>query len=112
MNLDYQEYLKTPHWQEIRLRVLESGNNECAKCHSQVDLAVHHKNYENIGKEINNDLIILCEVCHTKHHNAEKYPVKFGELFNNGIFGELKDIVNGTLTREAYDKILAKWKGK
>lgn len=91
MNPDYQEYLKSPHWQERRLRVLARGDNECERCRSQVDLAVHHKTYKNIGNEKQNDLIILCEVCHTKFHNEQKYPLRY----------------DGTVLHE----LLAKYKG-
>jgi len=44
------------------------ANNKCGICNATSDLHVHHKTYENIGKESDEDLIVLCKSCHYKFH--------------------------------------------
>lgn len=46
--LPYSEYLQTKHWQMQRREALER---------------THHRTYENIGNERNEDLIVLCDRC-------------------------------------------------
>lgn len=68
----YQEYLKSDHWQEFRLKALENYGNKCAldKKHTE-NLNVHHNNYDNLGHETMQDVIVLCKNCHTKFHDKE-----------------------------------------
>lgn len=72
---DYQEYLKTDHWRKYRLSVLDLWNNECGVC-TKVAKDVHHRHYENLGKEKLRDCIPLCRECHTKHHVTLKEIAK------------------------------------
>jgi len=74
MNPEYEKYLKSAHWLKKRMEALVRANYECQICESQVDLQVHHKTYDNIGDEQDDDLIVVCEVCHTKHHLEGKCP--------------------------------------
>jgi 5-methylcytosine-specific restriction endonuclease McrA len=63
--LPYDQYLKTPHWQRTRERVLRWYGRRCAKCGATERLEVHHKTYERLGCELMADLEILCEKCHS-----------------------------------------------
>jgi 5-methylcytosine-specific restriction endonuclease McrA len=67
--LPYKEYLKTEHWNNTRQRALKRAYYRCALCNSNGQLHVHHRTYENIGKEHNADLIVLCSHCHAKFHD-------------------------------------------
>jgi len=67
--MDYKEYLQTEHWKETRYKALRKANFRCELCNSNNKLHVHHKTYENRGKELPQDLICLCEGCHSKFHN-------------------------------------------
>jgi len=71
--LDYSDYLKTEHWQEVRQRALKIGKHKCALCSSTEKLNVHHNTYENFGNEQIEDLTVLCHNCHSKYHNKENY---------------------------------------
>ena len=66
-NKSYDEYLKTPQWQEKRSQRLKIDNYTCQMCERKTGLQVHHLNYDRIGKEdIYRDLITLCTDCHEK----------------------------------------------
>jgi len=65
----YNDYLKSPLWQILRRQALCRARNRCSVCKSEVDLHVHHKTYANVGNEQPNDLVVLCESCHTQEHD-------------------------------------------
>lgn len=62
--MEYSEYLKTPHWRSIRSWAIERAGNHCQVCKSKSKLEVHHNNYDHVGAEQPDDLIVLCDVCH------------------------------------------------
>lgn len=71
--LPYQEYLATRHWKEIRERKLKAAEFRCQLCNSLgVELHVHHRTYERIGRERDGDLIVLCKDCHSHFHDKLK----------------------------------------
>ena len=66
----YQEYLKSPHWQALRIKALDRDLYLCRICRSSKKLHVHHRSYKNKGlngMEIE-DLTTLCEKCHNLFH--------------------------------------------
>lgn len=65
---NYQEYLRTPHWQELRAKVLKRANFVCEECKRDVPLHVHHENYKRVGYERLEDLKALCYDCHKAKH--------------------------------------------
>lgn len=67
--LDYEEYLKTPHWQKIRNQLL-GGKPKCLLCKSRKNLHIHHLTYENRGNEQLEDLAVLCRLCHFQIHRG------------------------------------------
>lgn len=67
-NMDYVDYLNTEHWKHFREQVFIFYNRECQVCKSKAGLNVHHKTYENRGRETFNDIILLCNECHKKIH--------------------------------------------
>lgn len=73
-NMSYYDFLRTPYWDGVRNYKLKSANYCCQLCGQKGILHVHHKTYENHGKEhiksiADNDLIVLCEDCHKKFHD-------------------------------------------
>ena len=68
----YQEYLKSPHWKEIRKRALDRAGHHCFVCRDTKNLNVHHNSYERLGKELDTDLIVLCEKCHNLFYKEGK----------------------------------------
>jgi len=61
---DYQEYLKTDHWERRRQRSLALAGQACQICKSTKNLNVHHNDYSRLGSELDSDLFVVCE----KHH--------------------------------------------
>ena len=67
-SMEYNNYLLTEHWKYTRGRALSRSNNKCELCANTSSLHVHHKTYKNRGKELDEDLIVLCSDCHSRHH--------------------------------------------
>lgn len=64
----YGYYLQSDHWQALREQALERDNHQCQNCGTQDDLQVHHLAYGKSGDEILEDLVTLCEDCHSELH--------------------------------------------
>jgi len=69
-SMDYYEFLNTLYWKTISAKKKRQSNFKCQICNSNNLLATHHRNYEIRGYELQNmnDLIVLCNDCHKKHH--------------------------------------------
>ena len=68
-NMPYKEYLQTAEWKKTARSAKARVKNRCQLCNCSGKLNVHHNNYQNIGNELDSDLIVLCEKCHAKHHD-------------------------------------------
>jgi 5-methylcytosine-specific restriction endonuclease McrA len=67
--MPYRLYLETPHWKRTREAALKRAGHQCALCPSTTDLQVHHRTYDRRGCERPEDLIVLCDPCHARHHD-------------------------------------------
>lgn len=68
----YDEYLASPHWQALRVKMLERAGYKCEACQDTDSvLHVHHLIYERLGCELEEDLIVLCELCHGVEHGLD-----------------------------------------
>lgn len=72
--MDYHDFLKTPFWDGVRSYKLRNAKYCCELCGKKGVLNVHHKTYENHGREFDrdiadSDLIVLCRECHEKFHD-------------------------------------------
>lgn len=67
---NYQDFLKSDYWGEVRSQVLHRDSNVCQQCGAKTNLQVHHLSYDHHGDELNHldDLTTLCRVCHSKVH--------------------------------------------
>lgn len=66
---DYAEYLKSDKWIQRRDLIREQ-RKFCEICRSDKDLHVHHITYENLGKEKDDDLVLVCKDCHYAIHKG------------------------------------------
>lgn len=69
-SMPYDQYLLTEHWQHFKNEAVKNARYECQLCNKQHTLLhVHHKTYENRGRETFLDTIVLCSECHAKFHS-------------------------------------------
>lgn len=62
---NYQEYLSSDHWANLRDKRIKLDHGMCRVCMSKEKLEVHHKIYrQNWNKTEINDLMTLCHICH------------------------------------------------
>ena len=67
-SMPYSDYLLTDHWLSMRKAALYRAGGRCQLCGRQERLQVHHNSYENLGHELPEDLVVLCQSCHEKFH--------------------------------------------
>jgi len=64
---DYQEYLQTDHWKQLRKKIMDRDNNTCQICGVPAN-HVHHMTYVHRGNEYEFELVALCYECHKIYH--------------------------------------------
>lgn len=67
---EYQAYLGSSAWQDVRRLVIASFDGRCATCNASDALEVHHRTYERVGDERMDDLTLLCSQCHELLHST------------------------------------------
>lgn len=72
--MPYREYLKTEEWEVRRQAALRRADYRCQVCNAprSARLNVHHRTYERRGIELESDLTVLCEDCHSLFHEHGK----------------------------------------
>lgn len=67
---NYNDYLKTKHWEKKRKYVARKKKHTCEKCGLVVQKGfhIHHLTYARLGNESPNDLLFLCKDCHSDLH--------------------------------------------
>ncbi len=66
--MNYQEYLNSPHWQRLRVRILKRDGYKCTQCNETKELDVHHLSYDRLGQERDEDVATLCRRCHNDEY--------------------------------------------
>lgn len=81
--LQYQQYLNSTHWRDFRRQVY-SKRKCCQKCTAKKNLNIHHITYKNLGKETQDDVLVLCNDCHFRGHRKKNFIQKMrkGEDLN------------------------------
>jgi hypothetical protein len=67
----YDEYLQSDEWKAKRKQKLEAVNYQCEKCGTAKNIEVHHLNYDRLGFEKLEDLVVLCKTHHTTVHEND-----------------------------------------
>lgn len=111
--MDYKEQIKDPRWQKKRLEILQHDDFTCQMCGAKdKTLHVHHTIYipgRNIWEYEKNQLVTLCEDCHSKEHG--EYQEKLNEMILDMKFQGLTNLeilymINFTLGQELkYDDL-------
>ena len=63
----YQDYLQSPHWRSVKVRLLIK-KPLCCVCENNRADTLHHLTYTRIGTENDNDILLLCQNCHNIIH--------------------------------------------
>lgn len=87
---DYTAYLKTQHWEQLRVRVAKEYNYTCNGCGEYIPNAfeIHHLTYKRVGNEKIDDLVCLCRTCHQKETNRIKAQKEENKRLSNAPFTE------------------------
>jgi hypothetical protein len=64
----YEEYLKTPAWKSLRVKVFKRSIGNCEGCADNRATEVHHLTYDRLGYEMLFDLVAVCRPCHEIIH--------------------------------------------
>lgn len=103
IDMEYKKYLRTEYWGLVRRVMHEIIGYKCEVCGTDKYIAIHHFNYDNLGKETVNDLACLCEQCHIGIHNSESAilidPIRNREEFEKIIktANEIKKVFSNKL---------------
>ena len=65
--VNYEKYLSSDDWKEIRAKQLRS-QKVCQACGTAKNLHVHHMTYRRLGFEKLKNLRTLCHSCHFRLH--------------------------------------------
>lgn len=69
---EYEAYLASPKWQQLRTAALERDGQACRICNATRRLDVHHRTYKHFGDEPLGDLVVLCRECHELFHSGRR----------------------------------------
>lgn len=120
--MNYEEYLKSEHWQGVRELKLQSVNYKCQICNSHKELNVHHRSYDYLFNEHEHpeELTVLCKECHELYHDRlAKIPIRYSVERLDGLLERFKIQVSGgalsipeevfNLDQEDRDWIIQNW---
>ena len=82
----YNNYLRSKAWEDKRTQVLKRDGYRCVCCNTQavdIPLDVHHKTYDNIGKEPLSDLASMCKSCHDATHERLREQEDYKQRASN-----------------------------
>lgn len=71
-SIPYRKYLTSEHWDDIRTRAYERARYRCQVCNGQESLNAHHRTYDRVGQERDDDITVLCAECHGLFHGHGK----------------------------------------
>ena len=72
----YQQYLDSDEW-ATRKWIYELENTKrCVFCGSKDRVDLHHRSYDRLGNEADDDLMWLCRTHHQEYHDTGQMPQK------------------------------------
>jgi hypothetical protein len=76
---NYQDYLNSDEWKELRAKAYSRANNRCELCANDAQ-AVHHIQYPKDFKDDDTaNLLVVCNICHDKLHGKNLDVPAFNE---------------------------------
>lgn len=72
-DVEYYEYIKSSVWKLKSYQAKRRALFVCQDCGKKSDrLEVHHITYARLGREHDDDLVVLCDTCHEKRHERSE----------------------------------------
>ena len=68
----HDRYLASDGWKKRRKQYFSAHEEACLACGSKKEIHLHHKTYVRLGRELDEDLVPLCQGCHHRVHALEK----------------------------------------
>jgi len=72
--VSYKEYIKSPEWKERADAAKERAGYRCQVCNKSDRIEAHHRNYDHLGCELSEDIIVLCHKCHELFSKSKIIP--------------------------------------
>ena len=104
--MPYHAYLQTPEWKRRRNRALARASWRCEHpgCRTTEALEVHHRRYDHLGAELDDDSRVLC---YGHHHGLHARAERLRQLhwrvirdvINSGAFESFADFVEAVKLR-------------
>jgi 5-methylcytosine-specific restriction endonuclease McrA len=69
--INHRKYILSAAWKKKAQEKRDLVGNKCELCNLENNLQVHHLTYERLGKELMEDLQVLCGDCHMKVHGIK-----------------------------------------
>jgi hypothetical protein len=74
------QYMISEQWAEKRRQKLQEKDHMCELCSTPEQLQIHHiRGYNKIPYEPLQDLVVLCDTCHTLEHLHHGFPNSYEE---------------------------------
>ena len=70
----YDQYLKTGVWRSFRAGWIDRHGDRCARCRRKGE-NLHHRTYDRVGHEHDDDVVLLCRQCHETFHGRHGMDV-------------------------------------
>jgi 5-methylcytosine-specific restriction endonuclease McrA len=65
---EYHAYLQGPFWRARKAAIIRYRGERCERCFRVDNLELHHRTYERLGRELPEDVELLCSRCHQLEH--------------------------------------------
>jgi len=69
---EYEAYLKSDKWAQIKLDIIQIRGEKCERCGEKEELHLHHLTYKRLFAEMPEDLELICRDCHKAEHGITK----------------------------------------
>jgi hypothetical protein len=60
----YEERINSEEWISLKRRLIRLRGQTCERCGHVAPLDLHHRTYERLGEEADDDLQLVCRSCH------------------------------------------------
>lgn len=68
----YSAYISSDAWRRRRAQYFASHKRRCWLCRGKQHIELHHRTYERMGHELDEDLVALCRDCHAALHRFQR----------------------------------------